>query len=275
MKIEKDQSVLFHIQRSSKERANEKQKNGKTISGVNLKLQNSLQDQIESKRQYAKKEAMKLVKGVFDNDRKIDQDMEDRYQNMKTLQKEIGELKEELQSANDRRDMLQDSYEKGETTKEDYLKELSNLREEEKSVLKQIGDYESEIQSENAIIKGTKLERLKNSPMQKAEKQADAIEESASNEIQSMIFEDAKNTIEEERKERDEQAKKLKEEKEEKQKFIEKQKEKNNLFDEVEAYDMVSLQNAEEDVKKEVDYMIQKMKLLAEDIKGAAVDENV
>ena len=51
------------------------------------------------------------------------------------------------------------------------------------------------ILEENAIIRGTKLERLKHSPMVKAKKEADRILDDASKEMIGMIMEEAKDIV--------------------------------------------------------------------------------
>lgn len=135
------------------------------------------------------------------------------------------------------------------------------------------------ILEENAIISATKQERLKHSPMTKARKQSEAILEAASEEIIRMAMDEAKEHIDEEQKQREEKAEKIKQEKEEKEAFIEKQKEKRDsqeeLLEEMPVEQMLDLNKTKTDIQKEVKNILSEMKLVAEDIKGAMVDESL
>ena len=132
---------------------------------------------------------------------------------------------------------------------------------------------------ENAIIRGTKLERLKHAPMVKAQKEADAIQDAASKEIIGMIMEEAKDSIDEETKENQEKAEKLEEIQEEKEAFIEKQKEKREeteeLLENIPMEELVHMGQLKDEIKQEIKNIVSEMKLVAEDIKGALVDESV
>ena len=136
-----------------------------------------------------------------------------------------------------------------------------------------------EILVENAIIRGTKLERLKHAPMVKAQKEAEAILDASSKEIIGMMMEEVKDTIDEETKEEREKAEKLEEIQEEKEEFIEKQKEKREeteeLLENMPMKELVHMGQLKDEIKQEIKNIVNEMKLVAEDIKGAMVDESV
>lgn len=144
-----------------------------------------------------------------------------------------------------------------------------------------VEESKKQIEIENKIIQDVRLERLKKSPMLEAQKQADAIEEAASKEIVGMLLEESKDHVDEEQAEREEQAEKVKEEKEEQEELLEArrtereeaEKRAEELAESVPMEEMLILEKAKTDVQKEVQDIIDKMKLIEEDIKGSMVDE--
>ena len=145
--------------------------------------------------------------------------------------------------------------------------------------------YETEIneasqvmQGENAAIKSIKSERLKKDPMVEAQKAKDEILEQASDQIVGMLMEEAKDKIDEEMEEKKDAAEKAEEKKEEEEERTEKQDEKKakeeQLRDQIKASTELMTKSDEllEDVQKEVKKILDEMKLLEEDLKGAAVD---
>ena len=105
------------------------------------------------------------------------------------------------------------------------------------------------------------------------------IMEQAGEEIVGMLLEEGKEHLDEEQKLREEKAEKLEEKKEEQEAFIEAQKEKKEAAEEfvedMPMEEMLTLEQVKLDVQKEVQNIVDKMKLVAEDMKGAVVDESV
>jgi seryl-tRNA synthetase len=101
--------------------------------------------------------------------------------------------------------------------------------------------------------------------------------DSASKEILGMLFDEGKDHIDEEQKKQEEQAEALKEKKEEQEELIEKRKEDREEAEElteeiIQGTDDVSGKTLSE-VQQELKEILDKMKLIDEDIKGAQVDE--
>ena len=142
-------------------------------------------------------------------------------------------------------------------------------------------DNKQEIMVENLIISATKLERLKSDPMGKAQKQADAIMDEASKEIVGMLVDEAKEHIDEEADKEKEKAEAEKEKAEELQERIDVAKEKKKENEELTEDILEGVADATQtstDVKaaqQEIKDMMNKMKLIEEDIKGAAVDKTL
>ncbi|SDA59658.1 hypothetical protein SAMN02910368_01412 [Lachnospiraceae bacterium G11] len=114
-----------------------------------------------------------------------------------------------------------------------------------------------------------------------AREKADAVLDAASDEILGMLFEEGKEHVDEELEEKVEEVKEQKEEKEEFEERIEKAKERKEderkLTEEILEgvsdlqANSADLSNAQDQVKE----MLNNLKILEEDIKGAAVDEEV
>ncbi len=146
-----------------------------------------------------------------------------------------------------------------------------------------IAEDEKQIEIENKIIRDTKLERLKKDPMQGAQKQAEAIEEAAGKEILGMLAEEGKEHVDKEQEEKEEQAEEAKEKKEEQEELLAKRKDEREeakkraeaLAESLPTERLLSLDKIQEDINREIQNIVDKMKLIEEDIKGAAVDQTL
>lgn len=251
----------------------------KTVFAGNLNLEKGFQDKIAEKKAQARQKAMKIVGDVFESDKAIDDDLESRRGHIKQLITERRTLLEEQNDLASQRESLDKAWEAGELTEEEYEQMGADLTEHDKECTRRLDENESSTREENAVIKGIKRERLKKNPMVKAQKQAEEVLQDARNEIVGMGWEEGKEHIDEESEEREEKAEKIEEERKKQEEFIEGQKEKREeeeLWIEGLRPDVLtSLMDIDSDVQKEVREMLQKMKLLEEDLKGAAVDESL
>lgn len=139
------------------------------------------------------------------------------------------------------------------------------------------------MEAENAFIRGIKRELPKlQKGMINAQKSADDIMEAASEEIIGMLTEEAKDHIDEEMEEKkeaaEEKAEKEKEEEEKLEKIKAEKAEKEEFSEEVSEQageitkTVVEMEDTMNDVQKEVKKIIDEMKVLEEDLKGAAVN---
>ncbi len=280
---------------------------------------NILGDKIAQRKEQAKKQAMKVVKDVWESDRALDEDLEARRTRIEELRKEmrnaesqkkgIEDLQKQLQKeygitedSQEQRDLelLRKKYGYGRTgggianmTKEEmeyvsrleaeglteYQQRQLDFDKEKKVYEEQYAECFQNIRIEVATISATKLERLKHSPMVNAQKQAEQIEQAASDEILGMLVEEGKEQIDEKQEENKEKAEAIEKQREEQEEFIEAQREKNKeakeLIEEVPVDEMLSLEQTKTDVQREVQNIVDKMKLVVEDIKGCVVDENI
>lgn len=148
----------------------------------------------------------------------------------------------------------------------------------------------------NKSIHDARLD-LKNNPMIAAQKESEAIREAAGKEILSMLVDEGKDHIDEEMQEKVEQAQEVKEEKQEQEEKLEAiREEKLQLESQTEAAREKARENEERteellealpmeemlqmgvnktDFQQELKDIMQKMKLIEEDMKGTTVDENL
>lgn len=193
------------------------------------------------------------------------------------------------------------------------LAQLNEYQERAKSVDDEIQRHEIEVDKaesgiigENAGIRAVRIENLKHHAMLDAQQEADKINEAASKEAIGMLTGEAQEHIEEELEEKKEEAEKKAEEKEEQEEKIEERREEKEKLQEkieikqeenreVEEIKEEQRENAREQadliedaqiystnqsslpskVQTEIKAMLQKMKLLEEDIKGAKVDDTL
>lgn len=277
MKIQKNITLYAQGEQSSSSISEKEKGNRKTFFAGEMN-QDNLKSRIQQKQEEARKKALKVVTDTWNGDRAIDSDLEARRENAKNLALEnkegkerVAELEKELEELMASQDTEGDS--------EEFQARKKGLEDSIDSYRSAVVENESQIMQENAIVRGTSLERLKSDPMVAASLQADAIMDAASDQIIGMIVEEAKEHIDEEQEKREEQAEKIKEEKEEKEELIQEQKEKREeqeeILEDMPTQDIVSMDQKQDQIKKELQDIVDSMKLVQEDIKGAMVDKQL
>lgn len=253
--------------------------NRKTVFAGNLQQGLTIQDRIEQRKEEAQKKALKVVGDVFDADRSLDADLEERRNHVSELKDEKKALMDEKAVMTSQKEDLEKAFENGELSEDEYNEQSKYMNDLEKEWNHRYAENESTAMQENAIIRGTKQERLKKAPMVNAQKEAEEIMDEARKDIIGMIQDEAKKHIDEENAEREEKAEEIKEEKEEQEELIEKRKERKEELEEIiedlPVTEMLTLEKLQSDVEQEVQKILNDMKLVAEDIKGAAVDKSV
>lgn len=319
MRISNDKNIFIgeNIKQKNQVREEQHKKEERTDFFAGNLNQDLFENKLLQKKKEAQEKVMKVVGDAFAGDMEIDNDILERREKIAALEQENEKLQSQINDISKRQDELMEQY--GITADSQEQKDLELLRKKDRCLrggreeltreeYERIGELESEglteyqkrqrewdaekehfqkdldknkeeIFVENAIIRGTKLERLKHAPMVKAQKEAEDILDAASKEIIGMIMEEAKDTIDEESKEEQEKAKKLEEIQEEKEEFIERQKEKaeetEELLENMPMEELVHMGQLKDEIKQEIKNIVSEMKLVAEDIKGAMVDESV
>ncbi|NLL80544.1 MAG: hypothetical protein GX234_12325 [Clostridiales bacterium] len=309
MRVESNEGkkTFFAYEAMQKE---EKDKKNSNIFAGDLE-QGKLKSPLERKVEKAKKEAMKVVKAQFENDAKIDDDLETRREKIAALKEEadtynaaINDMKQTKAGLKEQFGISQDSkehqdlllIEKANQAKKEGR--LDKLSKEELNRIAEMGpltDYQTAALSydevidyyeglkqdaldgiavESAIIKGTKQALLKNKGMIQAQKTAETMEQSASGEIIGMLMEEAKEQMDEEMEELKEEAKKAVEKKEEEEKLLQKKKGDEDVSEDL-MYEMQEADQQMDQIQSELQEIVEKNKLLNEDLKGIAVNETV
>ena len=296
-------------------KSNPSRSSGLSINGSTFAAQN---DPIAAKREEAKKKAMKIIGDAFANDRKIDDDLNARSENIRKLKGVQIDAKKAVSEIEADRAALRESYgiepdsaeekelqllekefrarQKGSDVqlfKEDmeeiakiksrglteYQSRSMEMLEYEKPYLDKAYEAGQGIEEENLTIAAIKRELPKNTTMIKAQKSADKIEQEASKEIMGMLVDEAKEHIDSETEESEEKAKEKKEKEAELQEKIdaakEKRKEQEELTEDIveSAQDLTVATSNINDAQKDIKDMMNKLALVEEDMKGAAVDE--
>lgn len=199
---------------------------------------------------------------------------------LKLLEKEVDAKMpgSKVSISKDERKQIEEIKAKGLT---EYQKQSLQMKEEEIPYARAAYEAEQEIKIENQIISTTQIEREKTHTMIDAEKKADAIMDAASKEIVGMLVDESKEHIDEESEEKKKEAKEKAEKKEELEAQIEKTREKRKEAEEVTeeilegASEVQKTGKSMETAKQEMKEMLSRMKLIEDDIKGAAVDTSI
>ncbi len=309
MKVQNKSIFMGESIQSERQAANGK-KSGK--ANVFAGDMNKAFDPVAQKKQQAREKAMKIVTDVWAGDRKLDESLDERRSKIRELEDTMKEASSNLKWANEERAALREKYGLTEDSPEEQdlrllEKQADNkpMTEEEQERLAEIQKaggpteyqkhslelyktasvYKQEIEKakegigkESAAINSTKQGRLKKAPMVKAAQNAEKVLDAARDEIIGMLYDEAKDHIDEEMEEKKEAADKKAEKEEEEEEKIEKrkeEKEKKEEFIEEISEDVTTLLDADnimDDVQREIKKILEEMKLLGEDMKGAAVD---
>lgn len=316
-----------------------KQQRKATIFAGELPLH---KDSITLRRQQAQKKAMEFVKNAWSTDRKTDQSMEEYRTLADGKREELRINRDRIAECRDRKEKLREGYGVEADSQEqkdleflermysgefawgiseedqqrlaelegqpltEYQQKCLEIDGEEKIFKIRAGNAESAIETYNGAVTDMKIERLKYHKMTDAQNNAQKVMEQASEDIQGMLIEEAKDHVEETYEETREEAEKKAEEKEAEEEKIELRKEQKELMEaridavreeshEAEETQRDQEKDAREEaallkdmaeagldvagsgatVKAEIKDMLNKMKLIEADIKGIEVDEEI
>lgn len=241
-------------------------------------------DSIMLRKKQAQKQAMKVIQDTFDVDKKMDLSMEDMTARQEELREKNLGYQRELDQINSQKQALMKAYgitEDSEEIPEEYQQRMQELEENETM-------YRGYIEGNNAAIKGisislsdTKIERLKEHPMLDAAKQSEEILQAASREIYGELINEGRKHLEEKMEEEKEKAEKRAEKKEEQEERLEKAEERKESLEKKTENDREMLETIrsynepDSAADKEIQEILEELKLIKEDIKGAAVDQNI
>ena len=187
-----------------------------------------------------------------------------------------------------------------------YVEETEGIDAAIDNYANKLEKAKQEVMAANSQITGIKLERLKYHDMLDAQKKAEEINAAASKEAIGMLAGEAQDHIKENFEEKMEEAKERAEEKEEQEEKLEEKREEREEFEERLEIEREESREAEKNrieqekkareqsdiiedtmensgdpnalpsqIKAEIKDMLQKMKLLEEDLKGAEIDDTI
>lgn len=164
----------------------------------------------------------------------------------------------------------------------EYQERSLDMKDEKERLAQERQNAEDALHGELVSISSTQINRLKSHTMIDAQNMAEDVKEAASREIMGMLVDEAKDHIDEELEEKKEAAEEKAKEEEEEEEKIEKakeEKESKKEFAEKSAEHaedvtkaLTQMDHTMDEVQREVKKLMEEMKLLDEDLKGAAVD---
>ncbi|MBP3618078.1 MAG: hypothetical protein J6J38_08590 [Lachnospiraceae bacterium] len=283
MRIEQETRNLFVGERQQRvqktpEEIKEGLQKGRVFSG---KLQFP-GDKIGERRREAQEKAMKVVQNAFAGELALDESVAEMEESIEKGKEEMLAHKAELNRIAEEKERLKED---GVLTGEEYERELAELKKAESHFAGLIADEKKYEEHTIRALSDIKIERAKESPMVEATEQAEDILAEATKDMVGMLVEEAKEHMETELEKKQEAA----EEKAEKEKELEErieamkaEKEDKKETDspaieglEASTMQMVKIAETGEAVQKELKNIVDQMKLDLEDLKGAAVDENI
>lgn len=248
-------------------------RNGKAIDARGIA---AATDPVAVKRAQAQKKAMKILGDAFAGESKIDDDMSERREKVKSLTQEIADRKQDIKGLEDAKAAL---LEQG---ADENSEEVRQLSEGISAYNKQVMDAENELTSENAVIRQTKIERLKSNPMGEARDQADAVMAAAGDEIMGMLIAEGREHIDRKQEEEKKKAEAAEEKKQEQEAKLEAKKEdreeQKKLTENIVEASRELNGGAKDSVaraQQEIRDMMNRLKLVEADVKGATVDQGV
>lgn len=259
--------------RHAAEKGAKQKKNGKSMDARGM---TALTDPIAAKKAQAQKKAMKILGDAFAGESKIDDDMSERREKIKSLTQELADRKKEIQDMEDTKvSLLEQGY-------DEDSDEVRQLSEGIKEYNKQAMDTENELTAENAVIRQTKIDRLKSNPMGEARDQADAVMDAANDEIMGMLMAEGRDHIDEKQEEEKKKAEAAQEKKQEQEEQLEARKEDRKEQEKLTENIVEAAQKLEgggkdsvAQAQQEIRDMMNRLKLVEDDVKGATVNQSI
>ena len=298
-------------------------------------LLNGQFDAVEQKKAFAQKQAYKIVTDALARELKMDANVQEYKDHAARLQADMDRAQAEIGKIDDRKEALRidsgveaDSeeqkdlellekraaYERGDLSKAlteeeservkaldergytEYQKQALEMEKHKAPYETAVNKAQSGIISANAVIRGSRLERLKKDHIRKAQNEKDDMLAAASREVMGMLVDEAKDHMDEKSEEIKEKAEEKKAEKEEQKEELDAAKEKREKMEAFSGAEntpkentsgsqpisaekdpvteaMVQLDTQRDDYRREIEEMMRKMNLLTEDMKGIKVDE--
>ena len=288
---------------ANKEAAESYDKKSKTIYAGDFLREFPLREKIQQKKSEAQQRALKIVGDAWNMDKEIDDEIRVREEESKVLREDNQEALENLKDVNQRMEELRDAF--GISSDSEEQQELERIIQKRKSPTvsleeeelteyqrralalddeaafyrKQIAANNGKVLENSETVKAIRKERLKSHTMVDAQKEAEEVMDAARDTAVGLVMEEAKEHLDEEQEKREEQAEAIEEKKKEQEEIQEKrderEKELEELIKDMPVEEAASLDQTMEEVKQQIQKVLNEVNLAAEDIKGAKVDAMV
>jgi len=237
---------------------------------------------LEKRIKDAKAKAIKVVREAFAKDNATDESVAYLRKNAKEASKQMIETQSELRMLEQRKKELRDDEF---MTQEEKYAALAEINEAEHYYLQQQKENSDISNAAVDSVRSIELGRLKSAPMVSASKNAGKIMKDASDGVVNSMFGEVKNRLDEEwDKEVSKAEEKKAKEKEEKRKLEELRSERKEREEEEEitmeklasdSMHMMQTQKVGDEVQMELQNIARQAKISLDELKGAAVDEQI
>lgn len=243
------------------------------------------EDEIANKKQKAMQDAMQFVKDQFEADGEVDKALESCRRRSAESRESLKEAQEELAALEEEKQKLLSECSEG---SEEYKAIEKEYNERKEPWLEQKNNAQEDIAVQTGVIRGIKLEVLKQHGIIDAEKAKELTLEAAGKEITGMLIEEAKDKIEEDIKdavEKGEEQKENKEEIEDKLEEIQAEQKKkvqdanekseqnhNEVSNGKRISNLLDISEQHREVVENAEKIIEEQKMLMEEIKGISID---
>lgn len=312
MKVNADGKRVSFFAYETVQKEEKDKKNTTNIFAGDLLQGSQTKSMLEQKREKARKEVMQVIRTQFESDAKIDDDMENREKRIAALKEEADSYNKAANEIKEIRDGLQEQFglsdeevaEQEKTIalvnkarkamKEGGLGQLSlkeleefaglgTLTEYQEAALAcdEVTDYYNELKNEaltgiaqeSYTLQEIRQASVKNVGMLKTQKCAEEMRQQASEAIIGDLLQEAKEKMDEEMEKLKEEAEKAAEKKKEEEELLHGDKEEEAVSPEL--YDVQEARTEQKQIEAELQEIIEKNKLLEEDLKGLAVNKTV
>ncbi len=300
---------------ASRRRSAEKGKKAFFAGNIVSTGKGSYGEKIEKRRMQAQKEIKKLIGDTWSSDKKLDSDVQELRDEASKLKADTKELREKVDGFEEQRAALKEEYGIEDGSEEqrelellmkehdsegkpvdwteeeldklgeihsrgltDYQAKSLEIYKYEDPAKEEIAKNESKIEGNYSTVRATKQARLESGdPMLKTQDAAEAIAKAASKDIIGMLKDEAVDHMEEEYEKNLEEAREKAEKKEEEEELRAERKEKKEKLEEElkELTEKLADDGGSADTQKKIQEILDRLKLIDEDIKGSVVDANV
>lgn len=283
MRIEQEvRSFYFGVQQNAETKTPEEVKESLEKGRVFAGKQAFGTDKIAERRRQAQEKAMNIVKTAFVGEQILDTSIAEMESSIEKGKEEMVAQKAELNKIVEQKEALK---KRTDLTGAEYEAELTELNKAEAHFTGLIADGKKYEDRTLQALSDIKIERAKSNPMVSATKEAEEALSEGGKTVVNLLFEEAKEHLDAEQEKLQKEAEEKKAKEQELEERIEAMKAEKKEKEEGVApatehletatRRMVTIAETGQSIQKELQNVVDKLKLDLEDLKGAAVDQEV